>query len=665
MNMTLVSKVISGFVIVLGLQFLVTTFGVWSQGRAYSQFSLSNNTVFPMLQQSAQMMLHAQNAAQAVGMHAAENELYRLSPLKEKYEDAVQSYQIDSQKLISIANNQTAFQQEIESTIEATGKAFEIGRQHLDSHRKVTNTTELEYQALAEFEQTWQYFTADLKDVRFVLTDAELPARWLLDALEQDANDAAALLSRVPSYRLNAELEDVARSLQYFWVNIEAKHKLMLERFPIMAARLGKYIALLRTHVTAESGVLEQQRMRLKLSAESRELMLNLSQQLELSTGMLDTMHGDLQNLADEASLDISGVLENSRFIMVASLVVAVFVGIAVAFLVVSGVRAPLAQLVSRLDKLANNDLSDTGDHYASGEFNSISRSLDKLVDGLSGTIRTIKNQSSELSGLAANASSMSSDSRQDIDQQKEQTTSLAAASTELEYTARDVANNAKETSDVVSRLHSSAEDGREIVSNNRSLIASLDAELDSAASVIEMLRNESDNIGSIVSVIMGIAEQTNLLALNAAIEAARAGEQGRGFAVVADEVRALANKTQASTTEITHMIERLQSKSTEANCIMDNNRKTANACVEQSDLTAESLSGVLLGLEKIRTMTSSIASAAEEQSRVTSDLAQTVVFISNVAEGVQDRAVTMERSSGKLREMAQKQNDLAEKFKL
>jgi len=665
MNMSIVSKVIIGFSVVLGLQFIVTTFGIWSQSSVLAQFSISTNTIFPMLQRSSLMTLYAQRAAQAVSMHAAETEVSRLVPLKTAYLEARDGYKRESAKILDIAKNQAEFVRDIRDAISDTETAFSVAERHLSSHQQYTNTTELEYQALKEFEQTWQYFSADLKDTLFVLTDKELPARWLFDSLAQDANEAAALLARVPSYRGETELNEVSRQLTYFWQNIEAKHQLMVTRFPLMAERLDKYVALLKVHITASNGVLQQQSQRLRLREEGRALMSELTAQLERSIGKLNELNRGLGELADRSGAETTSVLNDGRLVMIGTLIVAIIVGGLVAVLVVAGVRGPLGELVERLERLARNDLSDRGDHRASGEFNSIAKSLDHLVNNLADILSRLKGQSQELSSVAVETAHQSSESRRDIDNQKDQTGTLAAASTELEYSAKDVAENARNTSEVVARLYGSAEQGQEIVSSSRTLISSLDNELQEAAGVIGLLRDESENIDSIVSVIMGIAEQTNLLALNAAIEAARAGEQGRGFAVVADEVRALANKTQHSTTEITHMIESLQKKSVQANEIMEKNRQTAGACVEQSDLTSESLLGILSGLDRIRNMTTSIAAASEEQSRVTSELAQTVVGISSVAEGMQERAMVMEQSSNELEKMADQQKELAAQFKI
>src|SRR5690606_1568157 len=127
---------------------------------------------------------------QAVGIHGAETEMRRLAPLVTQFESAVADYENEAQRLLQVAQHNPQFIDQINQAISASNEAFALGQTHMDSRKKLLITTELEYNALSEFEQNWQYFSADLKDTRFILPDNELPARWLLDSLEQDANQA-------------------------------------------------------------------------------------------------------------------------------------------------------------------------------------------------------------------------------------------------------------------------------------------------------------------------------------------------------------------------------------------------------------------------------------------------------------------------------------------
>lgn len=665
LNLTLVQQVVAGFALVLILLFIVTALSIKTQARLAKRITLSSETITPFMQQSAAMTQEAQRAAQVVTQHAAESDLNRLLPLREDFSSAVHAYRIYMDGIQKQISALPEFDGNVRAIDASIARAFQLAEEHLNVHRQYIEAHELEYKALHHFEDTWKYFSADMKDARYSMTDAELPARWLLESLEEDANQAVALLSRVPSMRAESDLAEVRKRLIYFLGNVETKYAVVEKRFPDLASRLEDYVVLLTLHIRASDGVVHLQQQSLALTRESREMLANLVTQLDSGLSLLGDLNRKLKDHLDEANLETQQALSSTRTSIIVTFLIALVVGIGVAQHVVRGVRVPLRGLVSRLQRLSKNDLTSAGEHYRSGEFGTISHSLDVLVDGLRDIIRQLKEQSNSLSSLSAASSRISSESRRDIDNQKIQTEAVASAATEMEYTAKDVADNAKEASEAVAQIGSSANEGRAIAQHNRQLVDSLDLELSEAVEVMTELRTHSNSIGSIASVIQSIAEQTNLLALNAAIEAARAGEQGRGFAVVADEVRALASKTQSSTSEINQMIENLQKCSVKAGEIMVRNKEKASSCVEQSDLTGKSFEGILQELQRIKNMTVNIAAVVEEQSRVTSSLAKSVVVISNVSDGVQKNAVELEGSSKQLNMMAEQQQLLTSRFKL
>jgi methyl-accepting chemotaxis protein len=195
--------------------------------------------------------------------------------------------------------------------------------------------------------------------------------------------------------------------------------------------------------------------------------------------------------------------------------------------------------------------------------------------------------------------------------------------------------------------------------------IVGLAAEIESASEVIRNLEKDSNQIGSILDVIKGIAEQTNLLALNAAIEAARAGEQGRGFAVVADEVRTLASRTQESTEEIQSMIEKLQSGAKVAVSVMSDSRKYADDSVSHAKSAGEALEMITQSISTITEMNTQIATAAEEQSAVSEEINGNIVNINHAAEEAAEGANSTSTESERLAEMAKELQLLVHQFKI
>lgn len=663
MNISIVAQVIFGFSVLLMLQLTIAAFSINSQNHLSSNVDLSSRVVTPLLQSSTLITQNLQGSAQAVSQHAAELELANLTRLKNRYDEyrtgyqreyaAAKAYAVDFPEITDLLK-------ELDSTTEVT---FAQEEAHLQAHRQLLLNRQSEFEALQQFENRWQYFDAEMIDIRFNMSDADIPAQWLLASLEQDANEAAALLSKVPSTHSKDKLGERAIELQYFWKNIEFKYSVLQVRFPAVAEPLQSIVVILKKHINEQDGVLKQQQQLLHTELESRRLLQELVQQLDIGMNKLNALNNHLKSLSDKSTISTKLALSSGGETIWLVFCVSLLVGVAVAIKVVSGVRIPIKELVYRLESLSKNDLRDFHEKSSSGELGEISRSLDKLVFNFTRIIRDLSQQTSDLLLMAESSSRISSNSRQQIDYQKAQAEGLASAVTEMEQTARDVATNARNTNKVVSDIFSSTKSSQQVVNLNKELISNLNDELNMAAQVIESLRKNSDGIGTIVSVINGIAAQTNLLALNATIEAARAGDQGHGFAVVADEVRALATQTQASTAEITLMITNLQASAMQATDIMLRNKTVATSCVEQSDRASDTLIGISNDLDRIKCMTEAIAQAVSEQSSVATELAKGVVSMSDIAENVQREAVELEISSGSLQKIAQEQKKLSGSF--
>lgn len=301
----------------------------------------------------------------------------------------------------------------------------------------------------------------------------------------------------------------------------------------------------------------------------------------------------------------------------------------------------------------------------AQDEIGDLVNNFNGFITHLQLLIKVMANLSLGVSSGADQVRAIANKTQQGIHKQQDEINLVATAVNEMAATAQEVSINAAEAANATSQAQQGTHDSQTIMAENISSISELVSDVEHAREVIQNLAKESALIGNASQVIQGIAEQTNLLALNAAIEAARAGEQGRGFAVVADEVRSLAARTEESTTEIQSIIERLQQGTEQAVNAMEGSRAKAVKVVDQSQATENSLNSVMTNVDTINHMNTQVASAAVEQSTVSEEVSENIIKINGVSEDTVAQAAKTSEASGALAEQAQNLREIVNEFKV
>ncbi|HWH87868.1 MAG TPA: methyl-accepting chemotaxis protein [Pseudomonas sp.] len=377
----------------------------------------------------------------------------------------------------------------------------------------------------------------------------------------------------------------------------------------------------------------------------------------------LNAVMADLQNL--QADLDAQRKSDTFGMAMVGLIIAGI--GLLVIWLVGHGIARPLKQMVAMLDDIAKGegDLTRRLSSDRSDELGSIAKGFNTFLAKLQAMITQVVTSVQSVSDSSEHTADIAIRTNIGVQKQMAEIDQVATAVQEMTATAQDVARNATQAAQAASHADQAASQGMQIVRDTSNSIGVLAVEIGKAVDVVQTLAKDSENINAILTAIRGIAEQTNLLALNAAIEAARAGEQGRGFAVVADEVRNLAQKTQKATEEIQAMIQQLQQGTRDVVRVMEDSQNRTDESVQHAAKAAEALETITQAVSVINDMNTQIASAAEEQSAVADDINRNVINIGQVANEVAGGADESSSASASLTKLAEQQRRLINQFKV
>ena len=505
-----------------------------------------------------------------------------------------------------------------------------------------------------------------INDATETMATNSMPSIKSLDKLTE-----GSIRLRVLSYRLmlNREPETLAKTVELLAMRnrqIEEARAIYVKLIavPEEQAAYDQYVRLLN-----EYRGLEDRMKSLSNANKLDELATLLGADLQTNSDQMNTVLGKLVEINTQQLNDTNKMASDqysTAFTMVVTLlIIATALTLLFAWLLTNSITRPIAAALNAAEEIAEGDLTRTIQVDGTDEAGRLLTAMLKMQSKLRDTLQRISGSATQLASAAEELNAVTDESARGLSQQNNEIEQAATAVNEMTSAVEEVARNAVSTSEASQNATTSASDGRDLVQETVSAIERMSGDVQSTATLIGNLADESRDIGKVLDVIRGLADQTNLLALNAAIEAARAGEAGRGFAVVADEVRALAHRTQQSTSEIERMIGSIQGGTEQAVNSMRSSTERAESTLSIAKGAGLALDTINNAVVEINERNLVIASAAEEQAQVAREVDRNLVNIRDLSTQSATGANQTSAASNELSRLAVDLNGMVARFRL
>ncbi|TCS41134.1 methyl-accepting chemotaxis protein [Reinekea marinisedimentorum] len=580
--------------------------------------------------------------------------------------DAVAAY-IDDNPYVQFTTS--AEVRQMNEQVEQVWKQMEASAQLKLQQFQVDDEVRALGQAMKETEQTLKPYFEDLfweaYDDQQLIVLYEFYSSFLIGLNVAKDVEIASDLTSINSSTL-AYQDWQSSHLEYFlsMTSLVAQNEAFQEASVLLDQMTRKMDALVQGADGAE-GLLSRRAQSVGLALQAAENIKQVDSAIESTLDAVADLNDSATVFSQEIAADMQRSVDRAVALLIVTSLLAAAAAVVISLLVLRSIRNPMKLVIDALRHLSAGDLTFRINRHSSDEFGELSRATEQVNNRLTDMIGNIVSRSNRLNDISHSTMTRTESALQRVASQAEELGSIATSMQEMTYTVSEVANSAGGTREEVNRVNDLSASADQDMQVSKQGISELRGHLESAVSEIGEMNGAVENIEKILVVIRSIADQTNLLALNAAIEAARAGEHGRGFAVVADEVRSLANRTQDSTSEINGIIEGLNVAVTKAVSVIEQGSQMANESDERFDSLTHTLTELNSSIEKLGSSSDHIASIASDQSATADAINKQLVAISDSAEGTREEVNEVAGSIAEVGNVSDSLRDMISVFKL
>ena len=658
---SVIKRMYAGFAVMVLLFVATVVLMLNGTNRIYNQLESVNEDALPLLAYANQTSVNLLIADKIFKDFLTTQDAQRMQDYESKFALAHQNFSDALAKLTEISAGNGALSDQLSALTEIEARYFSESNNAMSNYKTQLATQQVRKKAIRHFQQLQTELQIGMKE--YINNQDNIAVKLM-------AKSYFAQLKKTESITSDALASDKVKAIKKAMkgnkrsvTRLNFAYGGLTAQLPPLKEAFDEPVKQFIQDVGKKGGVLDQHFKYVKASNVLYANITVLAEEIDQAMTILATFRGEAEQTMDKA-------IDNANKIYTDGYTQAILMGggvtvflLFLGWLLAQNVRKPLVSILKALEALTAGDMTQRVKGNSFSEFNQLSEHINMLASNLQDILRKLSTTSGNLAEAAAQNQSTMTGARSRLDEQRQQTASVATAMTEMQHSVKDVAASAQSSMDKVQDVEAAAKTGRDIMSANISTIHLLSDNLDESVKVVSTVQDMSSDIGSILDVIRHIAAQTNLLALNAAIEAARAGEQGRGFAVVADEVRVLAERTTKSTAEIEDMIQNLQQKSEQATSVMQSCVGEMNKSLAQTSDANSAMEEIQANIIEISQMSYQITHAADEQSATSTSIAHSLEEISQIADSNSSSMEEVAQVSGKLDELAHQQNELVSQF--